>query len=800
MAITKYTQPNIVFDASVSFIKNVQFDSSVYLKGITHITAPNSGSDDYALVVSATTGTLQVNSRLLGSMAWTATTDYITKLNIDSSFIDIWTQFGYVESSLNDLDVSIGQLNTWNTDQDLSINALFSATTNAWNGLELTDSSVGLGGALEQPTVITANVTNTLSIAGLQLASTELTAVTLVGNILRYTELGSMALASTSSYVLQSLFDTSITAIWTQFGHVESSLNDLDVSIGQLNIWNVNQDISIADLAAATTNAWNGLELTDSSVGLGGTLEQPTSIATDVVNTIAFTGMRPGTTRLAVISDSGVLKTQQLGSIALANTTDYVARIGDTMTGALTITGGGLVVGSTGSQLDVSLYSDVYVHNDLTVGGDLFIDGSLFVRSVETIDVSGAFILLNTGETGTPPASMQSGIVIDRGDTDSPFAMIYDESSKTLRIGLVELAGSSYADASTQAVATRQDTPTAAGVAYWNDTLYRFDTTSGFTYSSGVLTVPDLTLTGLAADAGTTALMITGNVVGTRTLGDAAFATSANLTATGPINVTGTGGELLVASAITIDQANTSTDGYLSSTDWNMFDGKQDDLTPNTAGTLAIMNAAAIASLTGGNAITLSGTSGGEITIAADVATSGQQGVVQVGAGITATTGTITPTWAGTGAADTVARSDHDHNDDYVGNILDATGQTGHSVIADFDGSTAYLKYIKAGTGATITDDASAITISVTGAEGYVSKYAGSFSPGTLPATDSSMTFTQGVHGLSVGGPFSIAVWEEDAGVRVLVFTEIQYNSSGDITLLWTPGSITGDCSVFIAG
>jgi len=32
------------------------------------------------------------------------------------------------------------------------------------------------------------------------------------------------------------------------------------------------------------------------------------------------------------------------------------------------------------------------------------------------------------------------------------------------------------------------------------------------------------------------------------------------------------------------------------------------------------------------------------------------------------------------------------------------------------------------------------------------------------------------------------------------VYTEISYNSAGDITLTWVPGSIIGDCSVFIAG
>ena len=51
--MAKYVQPNILFDSSVSFLRNVTFDSSVYLQGVTHINAPTAvtSGTPYALVL-----------------------------------------------------------------------------------------------------------------------------------------------------------------------------------------------------------------------------------------------------------------------------------------------------------------------------------------------------------------------------------------------------------------------------------------------------------------------------------------------------------------------------------------------------------------------------------------------------------------------------------------------------------------------------------------------------------------------------------------------------------------------------
>lgn len=155
---------------------------------------------------------------------------------------------------------------------------------------------------------------------------------------------------------------------------------------------------------------------------------------------------------------------------------------GDIMTGDLITPG--LIVNN-----DVSILRNLYVAGDTNIAGDLTIDGSLYVRNVESIDVSSAFIVLNTGQEGIPPASMQSGIVIDRGSED-PYVFLYDETDNTFRIGIAApQAGPSFEDASTQAVATREDDPIIDGIAVWNEAFKRFDTSTSLIFNELGMTV-----------------------------------------------------------------------------------------------------------------------------------------------------------------------------------------------------------------------------------------------------------------------------------------------------------------------
>ena len=284
-----------------------------------------------------------------------------------------------------------------------------------------------------------------------------------------------MAWKTDTDYTLKTLFDSSLVAIWAKFGNVDTSLANLGTK-------NANQDVSInaiwtklgyVDTSMATMNTWN--------------INQDISIA-------------------SISSAQGL----------------YVKKSGDTMTGDLTISSGGLVVTSG----DVSVMGgDMYVNQHLHVGGNLQVDGSLIYTNKQAIDISTAYILLNTGLTGPPSPTLQSGIVVDRGSAN-PYVFVYDEDLQTFRIGIATLSTSThYSDASTQAVATRQDSPVPFGIEFFNSPQYRLDTSAGFTFTPGVgLGLP------IATDQGTakTVLSLVGGLVGSVQLGTMAFEVSTN--------------------------------------------------------------------------------------------------------------------------------------------------------------------------------------------------------------------------------------------------------------------------------
>ena len=133
---------------------------------------------------------------------------------------------------------------------------------------------------------------------------------------------------------------------------------------------------------------------------------------------------------------------------------------------------------------DISLGGSLYVDKNVLIKGNLTTDGSTTFINTETINVSDNIISINNGMTGTPPLTLQSGIKINRGNED-PYVFIFDETNQTFRIGIAEdIGGGSFNDASTQAVATREDNPIDKSVAIWNSTLNRFDTSSNFVVSN----------------------------------------------------------------------------------------------------------------------------------------------------------------------------------------------------------------------------------------------------------------------------------------------------------------------------
>ena len=274
------------------------------------------------------------------------------------------------------------------------------------------------------------------------------------------------------------IINASIGDIYVRLQTLDASVLTLDSSVKALFDWQISQDSSI--VALRNTD----LSLDGSIVSLRNTdLIQDASIVALRNIVISLDGSIVSLRNTDLSQDASIVNLRQ--DIADLDTSLglFVLKTGDTMTGPLTITNGGLVV----NPGDVSIFGQLYVQNNAAIGGDLTINGSLYVVNIGSIDVSTAFIELNTGLTGAPPATLQSGIIIHRG-TEAPYIFAYDEDLQTFRIGITQLETSThYSDASTQAVATRQDAPSINGIAYWNDVLYRFDTSLGFTFNGNLM-------------------------------------------------------------------------------------------------------------------------------------------------------------------------------------------------------------------------------------------------------------------------------------------------------------------------
>ncbi len=344
-------------------------------------------------------------------------------------------------------DASISELRSWELSQDASIVQLKTDISDVSLRVSLIESSVGAFQSWQ--------VSQDASIIDLQNKDLSQDA--------SISELRSWELSQDASIIDLQNKDTNI-----------------DISLNYLAGWNVSQDASIINLQNADIQIKS-----DVSVLWGWELSQDASIS-------ELRGWE--LSQDASIED---IRTNLETSLGL-----FVQKAGDTMTGPLTINAGGLQVDG-----DVSILSsgNLYVDGDAAIKGSLTINGSLYLVDVETIDVSSAFIHLNTGLTGTPPSILQSGIVIGRGD-EEPYVFIFDESQQTFRIGIASETSTGYLDSSTQSVATREDTPTINGVAVWNNTLNRFDTYPALTFDGQVFNL-DASLN-LGNYAGGTDLML----------------------------------------------------------------------------------------------------------------------------------------------------------------------------------------------------------------------------------------------------------------------------------------------------
>jgi hypothetical protein len=182
---------------------------------------------------------------------------------------------------------------------------------------------------------------------------------------------------------------------------------------------------------------------------------------------------------------------------------------------------------NTNTDIDTSGF-DFSITGGLSIYGTLSVDGSVtYINSVD-LNVSDNIITVNYGETGAGVTKGFAGMKVDRGSEDD-YVFVFSESTDTFRIGIATESG---LPTGTQAVATREDTPIADAIAFWNDTANRFDTIDGFEFNSVTglnvnytLTANLLTLENIVnLSTENTGLVInTSGEVGYRELGSNAF-------------------------------------------------------------------------------------------------------------------------------------------------------------------------------------------------------------------------------------------------------------------------------------
>jgi hypothetical protein len=113
--------------------------------------------------------------------------------------------------------------------------------------------------------------------------------------------------------------------------------------------------------------------------------------------------------------------------------------------------------------------------DNVVIHGNLNVLGDQFLVHTETVSASNNTIIINGGEGGPGVTKGYAGIVVDRGQTTSPYVLFYEELRQAFTVG---------ASGDTQVVATREDTPIADGIAVWNNTQKRFDTIPNTTYAT----------------------------------------------------------------------------------------------------------------------------------------------------------------------------------------------------------------------------------------------------------------------------------------------------------------------------
>jgi len=217
--------------------------------------------------------------------------------------------------------------------------------------------------------------------------------------------------------------------------------------------------ISVEDSSVEVTDAANGkVEVTiDSTVEGTWDPDGLTLKAGASVNEFSTDGTMSGESDDAVPTEKAV-KTyvdSEIQTAISSGTDNRLARFDGT--GAYVLEESLIVVDDLGNMSGV---------NNLTINGDLFVDGTTFVVHNQQVTTSDNIIVINDGEAGPGVTAGTAGIEVDRGQLTN-YQFLFVESDDNFQVGEV---------GDLQAVATREDTPTATRVPWWDSGDVTFKT------------------------------------------------------------------------------------------------------------------------------------------------------------------------------------------------------------------------------------------------------------------------------------------------------------------------------------
>lgn len=136
----------------------------------------------------------------------------------------------------------------------------------------------------------------------------------------------------------------------------------------------------------------------------------------------------------------------------------------------------------------INMSGALTVGTDLTVSGNLAVNGTTFTSNTETVMIEDNLLLINNGEAGVGVTSGIAGFEIDRGPATTNYQFVFNETQDNFRVGT---------SGSTQAVATREDSPTVNGIGFWNNSSVRFDTSTNLVWDGTGLGIGTATPLGL---------------------------------------------------------------------------------------------------------------------------------------------------------------------------------------------------------------------------------------------------------------------------------------------------------------